>query len=313
LPISRPPIRGNTKLLGVMGCPIEHSLSPVMHNAALAARAEHLDHNFLEYVYLPLRVEPNGLEIALNGMMALGYQGFNVTIPHKQAIMPFLKDISPLARFVGAVNTVNRQDDFWIGTNTDVQGFLSPLKKIDCDWQHLEVCILGGGGAARAVIAGCHQLNCGAIHVVGRDASKLKALKAEELQHKTIQECLLRTTQPVSIQIHEWSILESLLPRVGLVVNTTPLGMYPKIDASPLRETQIALLPSSAIVYDLIYTPRPTQLLTLAKQQKLHVLDGLEMLIQQGAVGFEMWTGNAPSIDVMRQAALNVLEARDPR
>jgi shikimate dehydrogenase len=89
--------------------------------------------------------------------------------------------------------------------------------------------------------------------------------------------------------------------------------MYPKIDASPLRETQIALLPSSAIVYDLIYTPRPTQLLTLAKQQKLHVLDGLEMLIQQGAVGFEMWTGNAPSIDVMRQAALNVLEARDPR
>jgi shikimate dehydrogenase len=290
-----------------MGCPIEHSLSPVMHNAALATRDEHLGHNFLEYVYLPLKVEPEHLEIALNGMATLGYQGFNVTIPHKQAIMPFLKDISPLARFVGAVNTVSRHDDFWVGTNTDVQGFLSPLERVDCDWQHLEVCILGGGGAARAVIAGCHQLNCAAIHVVGRDVSKLKVLKTEELQHKTIQECLLRTTLPISIQIHEWSVLESLLPQVGLVVNTTPLGMYPKIDASPLRETQIALLPPSAIVYDLIYTPRPTQLLALAQHQKLHTIDGLEMLIQQGAVGFELWTGDAPSIDVMRQAALEAL------
>lgn len=111
MPISRTPIKGNTKLLGVIGCPIEHSLSPVMHNAALAARAERLDHNFLEYVYVPLKVEPAQLEIALNGMAALGYQGFNVTIPHKQAIMPYLADISPLAQAVGAVNTVSRQGD----------------------------------------------------------------------------------------------------------------------------------------------------------------------------------------------------------
>lgn len=297
MPISKTPIKGNTKLLGVMGCPIEHSLSPVMHNAALAARAEHLGHNFLEYVYLPLKVEPAHLEIALNGMMALGYQGFNVTIPHKQAIMPYLVGISPLAQAIGAVNTVSRQDDGWVGTNTDVKGFLAPLEALNQDWKNLEVCILGGGGAARAVIAGCHQLQCAAIHVVGRDRLKLQ----------TLQESLQQTNLSVSIEIHEWPALETLLPQVGLVVNTTPIGMYPEVGESPLGEAAIALLPFDTIVYDLIYTPRPTQLLEFAQRQGLHIIDGLEMLIQQGAVGFELWTGDAPSIDVMRQAALEVL------
>jgi shikimate dehydrogenase len=291
------PIKGNTKLLGVMGCPIEHSLSPVMHNAALATRSECLGHNFLEYVYLPLKVEPEHLETALNGMAVLGYQGFNVTIPHKQGIMPYLKEISPLAQVVGAVNTVSYQDGGWVGTNTDVKGFLAPLETLDRDWQTLEVCILGGGGAARAVIAACHQLQCAAIHVVGRDRLKLN----------TLQDSWPQTNGSVSIQVHEWSALEALLPQVGLVANTTPIGMYPKVGESPLGEGAIALLPPHAIVYDLIYTPRPTKLLALAQQQGLHIIDGLEMLIQQGAVGFEMWTGDAPFIDVMRQAALEAL------
>jgi shikimate dehydrogenase len=292
------PIKGNTKLLGVMGCPIEHSLSPVMHNAALATRAKNLGHNFLEYVYLPLKVEPADLEIALNGMATLGYQGFNVTIPYKQAIMPYLKEISPLAQAVGAVNTVSRRNGDWIGTNTDVKGFLSPLEMLDRDWKNLEVCILGSGGAARAAIAGCHQLQCAAIHLVGRDRLKLDAL----------QESLSQTPLPVSLQTHDWSELEALLPQVGLLVNTTPIGMYPKVGESPLGEGAIALLPRhDAIVYDLIYTPRPTKLLALAQHQGLHIIDGLEMLIQQGAVGFELWTGDAPSIDVMRQAALEAL------
>jgi shikimate dehydrogenase len=274
-----------------------------MHNAALATRAEHLGHNFLEYVYLPLKVEPADLEVALNGMAVLGYQGFNVTIPHKQAIMPYLREISPLAEAVGAVNTVSRQNDGWIGTNTDVKGFLSPLQALEQDWRNFEVCVLGSGGAARAVIAGCHQLQCAAIHLVGRDRIKLK----------TLQNSLLQTNLSISIEIHEWSELETLLPNVGLVVNTTPIGMYPKVGESPLGKGAIALLPPHTIVYDLIYTPRPTQLLALAQQRQLHPIDGLEMLIQQGAVGFEMWTGDTPAIEVMRQAALNVLEAKDSR
>ncbi len=296
-------IRGTTQLLGVIGCPIEHSLSPVMHNAALAARALKLNQAALEYVYLPLKVESTHLEAALKGMVALGYRGFNVTIPHKQAIMPFLQEISPLAQAVGAVNTVSRHGDRWVGTNTDVQGFVSPLAALNQTWRNTEACILGNGGSARAVIAGCHQIQCAAIHVVGRDLLKLKAL----------QESLLQTELQISIQIHEWSALDALLPQVGLVVNTTPIGMYPNVDASPLGEEAMDLLPSHAIIYDLIYTPRPTQLLAIAHQKHFQTIDGLEMLIQQGAAAFELWTGDKPSIDVMRQAALEALEEKNPK
>ena len=290
-------IRGTTQLLGVIGCPIEHSLSPVMHNAALATRGLNLNQVALEYVYLPLKVESAHLEAALKGMAALGYQGFNVTIPHKQAIMPYLQAISPLAQAVGAVNTVSRQGDRWVGTNTDVQGFVSPLMALNQPWHNTEVCILGGGGSARAVIAGCHQIRCAAIHVVGRDLLKLKAL----------QKSLLQAELQISVQIHEWSALDALLPQVGLVVTTTPIGMHPKVDASPLGEKEIALLSQNAIVYDLIYTPRPTRLLAIAQQKHFQTIDGLEMLIQQGAAAFELWTGDKPSIDVMRQAALEAL------
>jgi shikimate dehydrogenase len=289
-------ITGNTKLLGVMGCPIEHSLSPVMHNAALAARALQRNQSCLDYVYLPLRIEPIHLEAALLGMAAMGWQGFNVTIPHKQAIMPFLKEISPLAQAVGAVNTVWRKEGEWVGTNTDVQGFLAPLQSLNAPWHTLEACILGSGGSARAVIAACAQLGCAVTHAVGRDRHKLAAL------HQDVAGAGLQ------IQIHDWQSLNNLLPQMGLVVNTTPIGMHPHVNESPLAEEAIALLPSSAIVYDLIYTPRPTRLLTLAKQQDYIGIDGLEMLIHQGAAAFEIWIGELPSIPVMRQAALEVLE-----
>ncbi|WP_404787552.1 shikimate dehydrogenase [Altericista sp. CCNU0014] len=290
-------ITGQTKLLGVIGCPIEHSLSPAMHNAALADLALNRSQTFLEYVYLPLRVEPENLESALNGMAALGYRGFNVTIPHKQAIMPYLREVSALARAVGAVNTAIRRGGDWVGTNTDVRGFLSPLETLSRDWSNLEVCVLGSGGSARAVIAACHELNCAAIHVVGRDPMKLQQL----------QDSLRQTDASISIQIRDWSSIDTLLPDVGLAVNATPMGMHPKLNESPLGETAIALLPPTAIVYDLIYTPRPTQLLALAQRQGLQTIDGLEMLIQQGAAAFELWTGESPSISVMREAALNAL------
>ncbi len=291
-------ITGNTKLLGVMGCPIEHSLSPVMHNAALASRMLGLHRDVLDYVYVPLRIEPSHLEAALMGMAAMGWKGFNVTIPHKQAIMPYLQDISLLAKAVGAVNTVWRQDGTWFGTNTDVQGFMTPLQNLDVLWGTVEVCILGCGGSARAVIAACAQLGCATIHVLGRDQNKLAAL----------QRSLFETEFQIRIQIHEWQALNSLLPTVGLVVNTTPVGMHPNVDESPLTQDAIALLPAHAIFYDLIYTPRPTRLLSWAKQQGYIVMDGLEMLIYQGAAAFEIWLGDTPSIPVMRQAALEHLK-----
>jgi shikimate dehydrogenase len=288
-------ITGNTKLLGVMGCPIEHSLSPVMHNAALAARALQRNQSDLDYVYLPLRIEPIHLESALLGMAAMEWQGFNVTIPHKQAIMPYLKEISPLAQAVGAVNTVWQKHGAWVGTNTDVRGFLAPLQSLNILWNEVEACVLGSGGSARAVIAACAQLGCAVTHVVGRDRYKLETLQQGVAD------------AGMQIQIHDWQSLNKLLPQMGLIVNTTPLGMHPHVNASPLDREAIALLPASAIVYDLIYTPRPTQFLTLAKQQGYIGIDGLEMLIHQGAAAFEIWIGELPDVSVMRQAALEVL------
>ncbi|HEY9826712.1 MAG TPA: shikimate dehydrogenase [Stenomitos sp.] len=283
-------ITGNTKLLGVMGCPIKHSLSPLMHNAALQERAVRLGHSFLEYVYLPLNIDPSSLEVALSGLWVTDWQGFNVTIPHKQAIIPYLQTISPLAQAVGAVNTVVRQAEGWMGTNTDVQGFLAPLLPLNRPWHSIEACILGNGGAARAVIAACAQLGCAAIHAVGRDLDKLRSLQSDV------------AAVGITLQTHQWDALPSLLPRSELVVNTTPIGMHPHRDATPLEQSDLVQLPTQAVVYDLIYTPRPTRLLELSAQRGLVAIDGLDMLVFQGAAAYEQWIGEPPSIPVMQQA-----------
>ena len=150
-------ITGTTKLLAVIGNPIGHSLSPIIHNAAI----EHLD---LDYRYVAFAIAPEDLTTALAGFAAIGVVGCSVTIPHKQAIIPLLTEITPLAQAVGAVNTVYKTPTGWQGTNTDVAGFVSPLAAIERDWGQTTAVILGNGGAARAVVAGCHQLGCGEIH-----------------------------------------------------------------------------------------------------------------------------------------------------
>ena len=287
-------IAGSTQLLGVLGYPIEHSLSPAMHNAALSARAERLGSIALDYVYLPLKVAPDDLGDAVRGLAAAGWRGFNVTIPHKQSVMEHLAHVSPLALAVGAVNTVWRQDQAWHGTNTDVQGFLTPLTQQRSDWHGAEVFVLGSGGAARAVVAACAQLHC-QVHVIGRDQAKL-----DRLQHSFLE------GSGVSLQTHNWDALDGLLPVCDLLVNTTPIGMYPH-KQSPLSSLQVGLLSSRTVVYDLIYTPRPTPLLCLAQQRGCAVLDGLEMLVQQGAAAFEIWIAELPDLDAMRQAALSQL------
>ena len=144
-------ITGSTRLLGVMGHPVEHSLSPIMHNAAIA-------HLGADFVYIPLPVAPDNLPKAIAGLEALGVRGFNLTIPHKQAIMPMLAEVSELAQAIGAVNTVWWTPQGWSGTNTDVAGFLAPLEALGRDWRSTTAVVLGNGGAARAVVAGCGQL-----------------------------------------------------------------------------------------------------------------------------------------------------------
>ncbi len=286
-------ITGKTKLLGVIGYPVEHSLSPVMHNAALAQLGA-------DYVYLPFAIKPQDLQTALQGFAAVGVLGFNATIPHKQAILPLLSEIDPIAQAVGAVNTVVFKDNKWLGTNTDVEGFLAPLKNYGRQWNQQIAVILGNGGAARAVVAGCTKLGCAEVHVVGRDIQKLQEF----------QKSWDNSPFSLNLQVHSWDSLPKLIPQANLLVNTTPIGMYPKVTESPLSSEQMSYLPDSAIAYDLIYIPKPTVFLQQAVHQGAIAIDGLEMLVQQGAAALKIWLQQetVPD-DVMRQALLKQLNS----
>jgi shikimate dehydrogenase len=283
-------ITGTTQLLGVIGHPVTHSLSPAMHNAAIA----HLGAN---YVYLPLPVSPALLQDAIAGFHAINLQGFSITIPHKQTIIPYLSEVSDLARAIGAVNTAYPTENGWGGTNTDITGFLAPLLNLR-DWSRSNAVILGNGGAARAVVVGCQQLGCGQIQVVGRNLSKLQDFRASW------------TDSPLPIaqlSVHAWDALPKLIGQADLLVNTTPIGMYPHGEASPLTLEEAQQIRTDTIAYDLIYTPRPTRFLQQAQAQGAMAIDGLEMLVQQGAVALELWLQTPPPIAIMRQALLTHL------
>ena len=244
-------VTGHTKLLGIIGNPVEHSLSPAMQNAALREMG-------LDFIYLPFPVASEGIEAALSGFAAIGVVGFNVTIPHKQAVIPYLTQQTEVAEGVGAVNTVLYRDGGWWGTNTDVAGFIAPLQEIP-HWGDRTAVILGYGGAARAVVAGLTQLGCGTIHVVGRDKQKLTHF-AESWQGSSLG---------VQITPHLWDSLPELLPQTHLLVNTTPVGMGVEGDRSPLSPTDVAQLPDGSIIYDLIYTPPSHKAFTTRSRERI--------------------------------------------
>ncbi|PSB10164.1 shikimate dehydrogenase [Pleurocapsa sp. CCALA 161] len=279
-------ITGKTKLLGIIGDPVEHSLSPIMHNAAIASLR-------LDYIYVPFPVKQGDLATILAGFNAFNLVGFSITIPHKQAIIPLLTEISDDADNIGAVNTVWRTASGWKGTNTDAEGFVAPLKAMSRDWSKTTPVILGNGGAARAVIAGLTNLGCQEIHIVGRDPNKL-ARFYQSWSHSTKITSLLK--------IHHWDNLSSLIPAADLLVNTTPVGMSPHVDTSPVEESLIQKLKPNAIAYDLIYTPNPTQFLQLAQAQGAIAIDGLEMLVQQGIAALQIWLQQPVPVDVMRDS-----------
>jgi shikimate dehydrogenase len=286
-------ILGTTKILGVMGFPVSHSLSPVMHNAAIAAMG-------LDYVYVPFPIPVEQLPAAIAGLKAVqSVQGFNLTIPHKVEVMPLLDEVLPIAKAVGAVNTVKRVGDRWVGTNTDVAGFLEPLKKLNCDWENMPAVILGSGGAAKAVVAACLELGCSVIHVVGRDPKKMKKFHG----------AMTSQLHDYNLRVHPWASIPHLLEVAGIVINATPIGMAGDPN-TPISEAEINLLPDHAIAYDLIYTPRPTKFLQIAAARGLKAIDGLEMLINQGAIGLEFWLDQTVPIEIMRQALLQHLATK---
>ncbi len=285
-------ITGTTQLLGVIGDPVQHSLSPVMHNAAIAQLG-------LDLVYVPLSVRAADLATALAGFTAIGLRGFNVTIPHKQTILPLLSEVSTVAQAIGAVNTVWPTATGWAGTNTDAAGFIAPLKSLARDWSAVPVLILGHGGAARAVVAGCCTLGCREIWVAGRRAEKLAQFEAS-WQGSPYAE---------RVRVLPWSALATVLPQTRLVVNATPLGLATHGEATPLTAAELASLPGGAIAYDLIYRPRPTRWLRLAQAQGCLSLDGAEMLVQQGAAALQLWLDQPVPVQAMREALLARLAA----
>jgi shikimate dehydrogenase len=283
-------ITGKTKLLGVIGDPVSHSLSPLIHNAALAQLGR-------DYVYVAFPIKPENLKTAIAGFQAVGLVGFSITIPHKQTIIPLLTGITATAQLVGAVNTVWWTQAGWQGTNTDVEGFIAPLKVLKRHWQKVHPVVLGIGGAARAVVVGLAQLGCPRIEVVGRNLAKLEAF------HGSWQQSDLKAV----VSVHPWENLGQLIPHTELLINTTPVGMAPHTAQSPLPQELLQKLPPSAIAYDLIYTPSPTRFLQQAQGQGNMTIDGLEMLVQQGAAALQLWLNEPVPVDTMRQTLKHYL------
>ncbi len=259
--------------VGLLGWPVEHSVSPAMHNAAFAALG-------LDWQYNLLPVPPSKLAVELRRLIKdEGYRGFNVTVPHKQAAfrLPRLCTTSPAADVIGAVNTLVVQPDGEMidGENTDWSGFAIDLGDNGVRVEGSRCLILGSGGSAQAVVYALKQGGAASITVVSR-----------------------RPDEPGEIGYDD---LADLAPAVDVVINCTPVGMSPNVDHSPWPNE--VPFPRDAVLYDLVYNPPLTRLMAQAESAGARVIGGLGMLVWQGALAFELWTGIKPPVDVMAEAA----------
>lgn len=276
-------ITGRTILLGLLGWPVGHSLSPAMHNAALAAAG-------IDGVYLPLPLAPARLADGVRGLAALGFRGVNVTIPHKQTVMPYLDSVDAPAQAIGAVNTiVFGAAGGAHGSNTDWRGFLADLAAHGVDPAGRACAVLGAGGSARAVAYALIKQRAD-VHIFARNIAQ-----ADQLVQQLVQ-----TTAYPHIHSGYLQDLAMLSTDWGVIVNSTPLGMGSLADRSPWPATQP--LPAGAFVYDLVYNPSVTPLLAQAQAAGVAYANGLGMLLHQGAQAFEQWLGVAPDLAVMRAA-----------
>ncbi|MDQ0173411.1 shikimate dehydrogenase [Paenibacillus tundrae] len=272
-------------LLGVMGNPIAHSKSPAMHNAALKA-AE------VNGIYMPLHVHPEQLQAAVRGIVALGYRGVNVTIPHKEQVMSYLDEIDESARLIGAVNTIVNKDGKLIGYNTDGIGYVRSLKEEAVpDLAGKRIAVLGAGGAARGVIYALALEKPERIHILNRTAERAIELASD-----------LRAHGLGEITGSGMAEAAAVLASADIVINTTAAGMHPHVDDVPVDP---ALIRVDAAVSDLIYNPLETRLLRESRLRGCTVHGGLGMFVYQGAVAFEHWFGIQAPVETMRQAVLD--------
>jgi shikimate dehydrogenase len=284
-------ITGRTRLAGIMGWPVSHSRSPALHNFWL-------EQNGIDGAYVPLAVQPDRLEQALRGLPALGFRGCNLTHPHKRTAMELVDQVEPVARRIGAINTVIVAADGSLeGRNTDVFGFRESLREAVPEWDPAAgpAVVLGAGGAARAVVAALVEDRVPAVRLVNRTTGHAEAL-AKDL-----------ASSQADVTVLPWSEREAALAGAALLVNTTSLGMT----GEPALSIDLAALPRQAIVMDIVYVPLETPLLAAARQRGHRVVDGLGMLLHQGRPGFEAWFGTA--VQVTRDLRAAVLTTLVPR
>ncbi|MCE5322479.1 shikimate dehydrogenase [bacterium] len=281
-------ILGKTRVLGVFGHPISHSLSPAIHNAAIEAMG-------IDYVYVPFHVLPEDLERAVAGIRAMNIAGINVTIPHKESVIAYLDEVSERSMRIHSVNTIINRDGYLVGDTTDGPGF---LKSAESEWGKLDgrrVLILGAGGSAKAVSFALAEIGCD-IAIANRTPERATQL-AEGLS-SVFGRGIARAVEM------DRQTLADEVKRADLLVNTTSVGMTPDIESVPIPAE---LLHPNLMVYDLVYNPPVTRLVSRAREVGARAVNGLGMLVHQGALSLEMWTGRQVPINVMEEAAAVVL------
>jgi shikimate dehydrogenase len=272
-------VTGKTKITGIIGWPIKHTLSPAMHNAAYESLS-------LDYCYVPFLVSPDALEDAIKAIKALNILGINVTVPHKEKVMTYIDETDREAAFIGAVNTLVNSDGRLIGYNTDGRGFMQSLAESAIDPRDKDILIIGAGGAARAL-----------GYSLVQEAKSLSLFGRTKMRVHNLVHDLNRIKNSVS------SCMDlSAVGRYHMIINATPLGLKKEdplpIDTSSLKPGQI--------VYDLIY--KRTRLIEHASKRGCVTVSGLGMLLWQGVFAFELWTGRRPDVEVMRNALLHAMK-----
>lgn len=283
-------ISGKTKTVGLIGNPVEHSISPAMHNAAFEEKN-------IDYVYVAFRVKNDSLSDAISGIISLGIEGVNVTIPHKTTVIRNLDEVVDTARKIGAVNTIKKKGNRLIGFNTDGIGALKSLQNEIGKIDNRETLLLGAGGAARAIAF--TLVEAGAkLTISNRTLAKGEKL-AKEIEEKTGREI-------TSIPQNKGD-LAKVIEETEILINSTSVGMHPDEDKELVKSDAMH---KNLTVMDIVYNPLQTRLLKEAEKAGAKTINGLEMLVHQGAASFEIWTGEKAPTETMKKAAKKALEVR---
>lgn len=275
-------------ILGLIGNPLGHSLSPLMHSKALA-------HMGIDGVYLPLTVKPENLEQAVKGIRALNFTGVNVTIPYKEAVISFLDELDEEAGACGAVNLIENRQGHLIGHNVDGKAFVSALRQAGIPVKGRAV-LIGAGGAARSVAFSLAK--SGVEELCFLDIQKERANKLASYLSE-------RVSVNASAALMEREQFLKVAAGADLLVNCSPQGMYPHVDRSPLES--LDGLSSATVVCDLVYNPVETRMLRMARERGMKHVSGIEMFVEQGALSLELWTGQSAPREQMKAVVLDVL------